>query len=372
MAGDRAANRPGGLSSVGASDDGGLDAELDRVVGSVEPIAYVIVFVGEQPGRVYGITRNTVVLGRADDADIHIIDASVSTRHARIVNTSRAFEIEDLSSTNGTSIGGQRIGRAPLRNGDRVTLGSVEFLFLVDRPVEATIALLPLAGRETLPVSAPGVPMPALPPPPRASGAEEEGPSLDDMIRRAAAVIRFIRRRLVVIVLVCAIGSILGLLSVVPMPPRSAAACTVKLLPKVKANPVDPNATSFRPDDEDAVAFFSGAEKAFGNPDLVRSTLKRVVGQDPTDREIDSVATRFKLERIGEHVYFASFTDPPFRAKRMPLVRTLATHVEIYVRTEIDRALREFNAKAQFLRDQLKDLDSELARVDDEKARFRE
>ena len=124
------------------AEDAGLDARLDRAVPGSEAVAFLIAVAGGQPGRVYPLARNTVLLGRNDNADIAISDPSVSGEHARIINGSQGVEIEDLGSTNGTFVGGQRITRVRLRNGDRVVLGSVEFSFLNDRPVEATVALL--------------------------------------------------------------------------------------------------------------------------------------------------------------------------------------------------------------------------------------
>jgi pSer/pThr/pTyr-binding forkhead associated (FHA) protein/uncharacterized protein involved in exopolysaccharide biosynthesis len=386
MPGERAADKRGSQMGGGLSDDG-LDAELDRAVGG-DPIAYVIVFAGDQPGRVHSLNRNTVLLGRVDDADIHIVDASVSARHAQIINGGHGFEIEDLGSTNGTLVGGQRVGRAPLRNGDRVTVGSVELLFLVDRPVDTTIALLPPAKRSVVQMTGalPVAHAPRVIRPRDGDGDrdDDDGPSLAEIVRRVVGVLAFIRQRWLSIVLLAAIGSLLGLASMVPLPPRSLAECDVKLVPQVKSNPVDPQ---FRPpSDDDSLLFFRGAERAFVQPDLVRSTMRKMAdsskdskrgpgqapNKDPADEELASVASRLKLEPVGDHLFHASYRDRLFRGERTPLVTFLAIHVQNYVRSEIDKSLREFTGKAEFLRDQMKGVEKELARVDDEKTKFRE
>ena len=65
--------------------------------------------------------RGTMVLGRAPDADVSIADASISRRHARL-RIDDSIMIEDLGSTNGTTVQGRRLDR-----GERalLTMGTV-------------------------------------------------------------------------------------------------------------------------------------------------------------------------------------------------------------------------------------------------------
>lgn len=71
-------------------------------------------------------------LGRAWEADARIEDDSVSRLHAEISNEQGAHFITDLGSANGTFVDGQRVSRAPLRDGSVVQLGSrVTFRFSV-------------------------------------------------------------------------------------------------------------------------------------------------------------------------------------------------------------------------------------------------
>ena len=48
----------------------------------------------------------------------------VSRRHAKIVSTGDALNIEDLGSTNGTFVNGEKVRRARLKEGDRVLIGT--------------------------------------------------------------------------------------------------------------------------------------------------------------------------------------------------------------------------------------------------------
>ena len=67
-----------------------------------------------------------VIVGRNPGADIVIGASYVSGRHARFTLMGQNLFVEDLGSTNGTSVNGNRIA-APtaLRNKDIVTIGDV-------------------------------------------------------------------------------------------------------------------------------------------------------------------------------------------------------------------------------------------------------
>lgn len=67
-----------------------------------------------------------VVIGRSPGADIVIGDDFVSGRHARVVLAGAEAVLEDLGSTNGTLLNGQRISiPQPLRPGDTIDVGAV-------------------------------------------------------------------------------------------------------------------------------------------------------------------------------------------------------------------------------------------------------
>jgi hypothetical protein len=390
MAGNRGADERGGARAVASGE--GLDAELDRAIPSGEALAYIVLFAGAQPGRVFVLNRNTVLIGRLDSADVSIVDGSVSTRHAQIINGSRGFEIEDLGSTNGTLIAGQRITRAPLRNGDRVTIGSVEFTFLLDRPTAATVQL-PGTGRGTTGrgttgrssaliatgamLLRPGNYAPRSTPLPGAGSArgpandDDEGMSLAEVVERLVRLYLFLKPRLPRIGLCVAAFAVLGLASSFFLPPRSAAACVVKLLPQVKANPFD-DQWHQPPDDQTGQLFFQGAERAFVEPDLVRGTLVKVEAAEPSRDHLVSVLSRLKLDSMGDHLFRASFTDKMVGGGTPAPMAFLPEHLRAYVQAEIDHALREFNGKVTFLSDQVKSVDKDLARINEERTRFRE
>jgi hypothetical protein len=65
-----------------------------------------------------------LLVGRHPRCDIVVADPSVSRRHAQITLRDGVWVIQDLASTNGTSVNGARIGRMALHAGDIVALGS--------------------------------------------------------------------------------------------------------------------------------------------------------------------------------------------------------------------------------------------------------
>ncbi|WP_437979970.1 sigma 54-interacting transcriptional regulator [Sorangium sp. So ce117] len=66
-----------------------------------------------------------VVIGRAPPSQVQIGDVSLSREHARFTQSGDKVVIEDLRSTNGTWLGGERITRGEVKPGEEVILGKV-------------------------------------------------------------------------------------------------------------------------------------------------------------------------------------------------------------------------------------------------------
>ena len=67
-------------------------------------------------------------VGRATIADL-VVDAPFLSRiHCRITARTDMLLVEDLGTTNGTFVNGRRVERAALADGDRLTVGRVEFM----------------------------------------------------------------------------------------------------------------------------------------------------------------------------------------------------------------------------------------------------
>src|SRR5687768_16090575 len=65
-----------------------------------------------------------IVIGRSSDLDMVLVEEMVSRRHARIRMGGGVISIEDLGSTNGTFVNGEKIQKAQLKEGDRVLIGT--------------------------------------------------------------------------------------------------------------------------------------------------------------------------------------------------------------------------------------------------------
>ena len=64
---------------------------------------------GNQAGLSAELSAGAVMIGRGADCQLILDDDYVSTRHARVVSTPNGIYVEDLGSTNGTYVNGQRI-----------------------------------------------------------------------------------------------------------------------------------------------------------------------------------------------------------------------------------------------------------------------
>jgi pSer/pThr/pTyr-binding forkhead associated (FHA) protein len=64
---------------------------------------------GDQAGLSADLAGGVIMIGRSADCQLILDDDYVSTRHARVVGAPTGIYIEDLGSTNGTYVNGQRI-----------------------------------------------------------------------------------------------------------------------------------------------------------------------------------------------------------------------------------------------------------------------
>lgn len=69
----------------------------------------VMISQGSQAGLSAELAGGVIMIGRGADCQLILEDDYVSTRHARVVSTPNGIYVEDLGSTNGTYVNGQRI-----------------------------------------------------------------------------------------------------------------------------------------------------------------------------------------------------------------------------------------------------------------------
>ena len=88
------------------------------------PAFWIVVVEGNTSVRELEIV-GTRIVGRDPVADLTLEDPEASRQHAAITAADEAVLIEDLGSTNGTTVNDERLDeRRPLREGDRVRIGT--------------------------------------------------------------------------------------------------------------------------------------------------------------------------------------------------------------------------------------------------------
>jgi hypothetical protein len=104
--------------------------------------ARLVMLAGPNTGGEYRLEKEMVLLGRDEKCDVIVADVEVSRQHARITGTPQGYVLEDLGSTNGTFLDGDRVtGPRLLEAGSRIALSeTVVFAFeLEEQDTEATV-----------------------------------------------------------------------------------------------------------------------------------------------------------------------------------------------------------------------------------------
>jgi len=88
--------------------------------------SYALRFIsGKYQGGEFPLPENgEIVIGRSSELDMVLVEDMVSRRHAKITVTNGQIFIQDLGSTNGSFVNGEKIKRARLNEGDRVLIGT--------------------------------------------------------------------------------------------------------------------------------------------------------------------------------------------------------------------------------------------------------
>lgn len=81
---------------------------------------------GPKPGQTFPLLADKITVGRDPMSDISIADPEISRHHARLEKTDTGYQLQDMGSTNGTYIDGERLGAEPaaLQPGQSVVFGS--------------------------------------------------------------------------------------------------------------------------------------------------------------------------------------------------------------------------------------------------------
>ena len=88
--------------------------------------AYALKFIsGKYQGGEFPLKSDKqIIVGRSSELDMVLVEDMVSRKHAKIVVSGGKVTIEDLGSTNGTFVNGEKVKQARLKEGDRILIGT--------------------------------------------------------------------------------------------------------------------------------------------------------------------------------------------------------------------------------------------------------
>jgi predicted component of type VI protein secretion system len=117
---------------------------------------------GPTPGAAFTLEGDQITIGRDPVNEIVINDAEISRRHARLTFQGGKYVLEDLGSTNGTFVNGQRLaGPRVLKAGEVVSFGEqIVMVFEATHIDPGATVVSPRAA------AVPSVSRPIVPPPP--------------------------------------------------------------------------------------------------------------------------------------------------------------------------------------------------------------
>ena len=117
---------------------------------------------GPTPGASFTLEGDQIDVGRDSTNEIVINDAEISRRHARLTFQGGKYVLEDLGSTNGTFVNGQRLaGPRVLKSGEVVSFGEqIVMIFEATHFDAGATVVSPRAA------AVPAASRPVMPPPP--------------------------------------------------------------------------------------------------------------------------------------------------------------------------------------------------------------
>ncbi len=114
------------------------------------PLFQLVMRSGPTPGATFSLEGDQLVVGRDSASAIAINDAEVSRKHARLTFQGGKYVIEDLGSTNGTFVNGQRlVSPVVLKSGDVISLG--EQIVLMYETLSSDPGATVMSARKSVP-----------------------------------------------------------------------------------------------------------------------------------------------------------------------------------------------------------------------------
>lgn len=124
-------------------DEPDTAVKVPRRTSGVRPVPVVVVAEGPRTGTIHRFepeSENAITVGRTRESEFVVADPTLSRQHARFTwmraNAEFRMFVEDLQSTNGTSVNGKPADGVFLEDGDRIEMGEVILRFQLFSPSE--------------------------------------------------------------------------------------------------------------------------------------------------------------------------------------------------------------------------------------------
>lgn len=120
---DREAD-PSGIAETVKDDREAKQPDEDQMI----PFPNLIIISGSQSGKKIPLLPMTMTIGREHDNNIELKDEEVARYHARVMYGDNRFVLQDLNSSTGTWVNGEKITQASLNNKDKIRFGKTEMV----------------------------------------------------------------------------------------------------------------------------------------------------------------------------------------------------------------------------------------------------
>jgi len=111
---------------------------------------------GPTPNKSFTLAKQEIVIGRDHNEDIVINVAEISRRHTRLSLESKGYMVEDLGSTNGTFVNGNRLSEPQLLlPGDSIQLGEAVTLIYQSTQFDPDNTIVSPMEQQTVTISPP-------------------------------------------------------------------------------------------------------------------------------------------------------------------------------------------------------------------------
>jgi len=127
-----------------------LPALTPQLPRAAAPGARLIISGGPTAGQIVALSSALLTIGRGNECDVIIPDASISRQHSQILRQESGWYVQDLGSRNGTALNGERLS-APrrLEDGDSLMLGTILLRYLAGSAQSANETLTEEARPDT-------------------------------------------------------------------------------------------------------------------------------------------------------------------------------------------------------------------------------